>query len=259
MQRCSLILLVHLRLAILVVVLVGLGPRLAFAASEKLKISLEKPDLYEIISGGNAWSIFLDGLIEPGADKRLAQELKRIPDAPLNVYLNSPGGDFLTGIELGRLLRSRYASTFIGKRVPGSERTQPGECYSACAMAYLGGCYRFSTKGSIYGVHRSWKEGPSASSDLDLGQIISAASSAYISEMGVDTGLLDLIVRAGKNEIYVLSETEQAALRVTNEGRGSAKWDLKLTQGIYYLRGVQNTVHGQGKFMLAYIGQNLIF
>lgn len=248
------------RVFLLIAFVIGLDeawPQLAGATTEELNISLEPPGLYEIASGGNAWSVYLKGIIEPGADKRVAKELNRIPNSPFEVYLDSPGGDFLTGIELGRLLRSRGAWTHIGKRVPGSERPVPGECYSACAMAYLGGFYRFSTEGSIYGVHRTWKEGTSTDSDLDVGQVISAASSAYIREMGVDGGLLDRIVRAGKNEVYVLSDAEQKALRVTNEGRGPARWSLQLLQGFYYLRGVQDTMYGQGKFMLACLKKNL--
>lgn len=249
------------RVLLIIAFVIGLNeawPQFAGATTEELSISLEPPGLYEIASGSNAWSVYLKGIIEPGADKRVAKELNRIPNSPFEVYLDSPGGDFLTGIELGQLLRSRGAWTHIGKRVPGSETPGPGECYSACAMAYLGGFYRFSTKGSIYGVHRTWKEGASTDSDLDVGQIISAASSAYIREMGVDGGLLDRIVRSGKNEVYVLSDAEQKALRVTNEGRGPARWSLQLVQGFYYLRGVQDTMHGQGKFMLNCIEKNII-
>lgn len=249
------------RVLLLLALIIGFReawPRPAGAATEELNISLKPPGLREIASGGNAWSVFLEGIIEPGADKRLAQELNRIPNSPFDVYLDSQGGDFLTGIELGRLLRSRRAWTHIGKRVPGSETPGPGECYSACAMAYLGGFYRFSTEGSIYGVHRTWKEGTFTDSDLDVGQIISAASSAYIREMGVDGGLLDRIVRAGKNEVYVLSDAEQKALRVTNEGRGLARWSLQLAQGFYFLRGIQDAMYGQGKFILGCLEKNVM-
>ncbi len=234
-----------------------LQTELLHASSDSLQITLESPGPYEIATGASSWTVYLNGVIEPGADKRVETELNQIPNSPFNVYLNSPGGDFLTGIKLGRLLRAKSAWTHIGIQNHGKILPAQGECYSACAMAYLGGYYRFSTQGSKYGVHRTWKDSASSEDDLDVGQIISAAASAYIREMEVDAGLLDLIVRAGKNELYVLSETEQKALRVTNEGRAPADWSLQLKQGLYYLRGVQDTMYGQGKFLLLCTDQSL--
>lgn len=242
----------------LLLIIGTLWPRFSQASSESLRIALVPPGLYEIATGTNRWTVYLDGVIEPGADIRVAKELSRIPNSPFKVYFNSPGGDFLTGIKLGRLLRSKAAWTHIGKYNPNEKLPESGECYSACAMAYLGGYYRFSAKGSAYGVHRTWRDGGSADSDLDLGQIISAASSAYIREMGVDGGLLDLIVSAGKREVYLLSDAEQKALSVTNDGRAPAEWSLQLIQGIYYLRGVQDTMFGQGKLLMYCIEQGLI-
>lgn len=226
------------------------------ASEGSLRISIVPPGLYEITSGTNAWQVYLDGVIEPGADKRVERELSRISDSVIEVYLNSPGGDFLTGIQMGRLFRAKSAWTHISRQGTGA-MSDPGECYSACAMAYLGGYYRFGTKGSKYGVHRTWKDSASTESDLDMGQIISAAASAYIREMGADGGLLDLIVSAGKNELYLLNEAEQKTLRVTNEGRAPAEWSLQLNQGLYYLRGVQDTMYGQGKFLLYCTEQGL--
>lgn len=210
---------------------------------------MSPPDLYEIASGADAWKVYLDGVIEVGADKRVERELSRVSDSVIDVYLNSPGGDFLTGIQLGRLFRAKSAWTHIGRQSGGS-MPDPGECYSACAMAYLGGYFRFQTHGSKYGVHRTWKDGGAANSDFDVGQVISAAVAAYIREMGIDGRLLDLTVTAGKDQVYILNESEQKALRVVNEGRALPEWSLQMRQGLIYLRGTQNTMHGMGKFIL---------
>jgi hypothetical protein len=78
-----------------------------------------------------------------------------------------------------------------------------------------------------------------------------AVMAAYIREMGVDGRLLDVMVSRGKDDLYVLSEDEQRELRVANNGRDSAEWSLQLNQGVYYLRGVQDTIYGLGKFILA--------
>ena len=245
-------------LAAILLIIGSIWPQFSHASSESLRIALMPPGHYEIITGTNRWTVYLDGVIESGADTRLAKELSHIPNSPINVYFNSPGGDFLTGMKLGRLLRTKAAWTHIGKYNPKEKLPESGECFSACALAYLGGYYRFGAKGSSYGVHRTWKDGGSADSDLDVGQIISAATSAYIREMGVDGGLLDLIVSAGKSEIYLLSDAQQKTLKITNGGRASAEWSLQLIQGLYYLRGVQNTMYGQGKFLLYCTKQELM-
>ncbi len=237
--------------ALLAVFTLGV-PGLLLASEAKLDISLEPPGNFEIASGSNAWKLYLDGVIESGADERVSKAIEHTPDnALIYVYLNSPGGDFLTGIKLGRLLRSKNTFSNIGKRNTKTDSHDPGVCYSACAMAFLGGTYRFNYGNkSKYGVHRTWRDGKSTDEDLDIGQIISAAVSTYIREMGVDGALLDLIVRAGKDELYYLSETEQRALRVTNEGRLPAEWSFQLNNGLHYLRGAQITMYGQSKFIL---------
>lgn len=227
------------------------------ATEDSLRISIVPPGLYEIASGTNAWTVYLDGVIESGADKRVEREISRISESVIDVYLNSPGGDFLTSIQLGRLFRAKSVRTHIGRQSDGTS-ADPGECYSACAMAYLGGYYRFGTRGSKYGVHRTWKGGAATNSDFDLGQVISAAIAAYIREMGIESRLLDLTVTAGKDQLYVLNESEQRTLRVVNEGRAPPEWSLQLQQGLVYLRGTQNTVHGQGKFILYCADHQLI-
>lgn len=231
----------------------------SFSFAKSLQISVKPPGLYEIANGGNQWTVYLDGVIEPGDDKRVEKELAKIPNPPVSVYLNSPGGDFLTGIKLGQLLRSQYAWTDIGKQISGKSQNAAGECYSACAIAYLGGYYRFFTEGSKYGVHRTWKDSSPGKSDFDIGQIISAALSAYISEMGINNHLLDLIVSAGKNELYILNDAELDSLRITNHGRKTPDWSLQLSEGTYYLQGVQDTMYGTGKFILYCTNESLVF
>lgn len=234
-------------------------PRPIFASPGSLKIFVEPPDLIEVLSESNLWSIYIDGVIEPGAEDLVARAFDQIPKSPAKVYLNSPGGDFLTGVRIGRLLRSKSARTFVGRRPSAGQFPRIGECYSACAIAYLGGRYRFEMRGSKYGVHRLWKNGPSAETDLDTGQMSTAVVAAYIREMGVDGRLLDVMVSRGKDDLYVLSEDEQRELRVANNGRDPAEWSLQLNQGVYYLRGVQDTIYGLGKFILACSEKGLEF
>ena len=234
----------------------------AWGSPDELQITLEPPGLYDSALGSDQWKMYLNGIIDRDAVKRVASEFHRIPnenEGPVDVYLNSPGGDYLAGIELGRLLRSKAAWTHVGKRAKGGGQPIPGECYSACAMTFLGGFYRFGTTGSRYGVHRTWRDGSPNDSDFDVGQVVSAATSTYIREMGVDGALLDFIVQAGKSEVYLLSDDEQRRLRVVNEGRGPVRWDLQQGQGVLYLRGIQHTMYGEGRFILLCENHRLTF
>ena len=94
---------------------------------------------------------------------------------------------------------------------------RPGACYSACAMTFLGGAYRFIDNGGRYGVHRASLLGGPAG-ERDLGPELSSAIGSYIREMGVDPRLLDLCLKANRDEMYVLSSLEAKALMVANNG-----------------------------------------
>ena len=61
------------------------------------------------------------------------------------VILNSPGGEVLAGIDMGRLLRNYGARIWIDKNA---------ECSSACVLVLAGGATRFDMDGARVGLHR---------------------------------------------------------------------------------------------------------
>lgn len=156
--------------------------------------------------------VYLDGRMDDGAPKRLSRALGGA-DGKIAVWLNSPGGNLFAGMQLGRIIRSHGASTHI----IDSRTLLPGECYSACALAFLGGVQRFNDGGGRYGVHRASL--PVGSGDRDLGHELTAAIRAYIREMGVDARLVDLWMSAGPKEMYVLSPQQARDLGVVTDGR----------------------------------------
>jgi tetratricopeptide (TPR) repeat protein len=222
-----------------------------------LSIRIELPEALSISLGNTHWTYFLDGEIDGQAPARVKEALAKAGDNGIWVYLNSPGGNVLAGMEIGRLIRAAGATTNIGKRILGTEGTQPGECFSSCTLAFLGGTYRFQTQGSTYGVHRFSSQAEPSSSDLDIAQIMSATISNYIREMGVDLGLFDLMVKAGKDEIYTLTPDQEKKLLVVNDGRRNATWAIEVIDGVQYLRGMQDTVFGMGKMILTCLENKL--
>ncbi|WFU49151.1 SH3 domain-containing protein [Sinorhizobium terangae] len=131
------------------------------------------------------------------------------------VVFNSPGGNVLKAMELGRLIRSEGLPTI---------QSRGSECSSACALAFLGGVQRFAQPGSI-GVHRSSfsdTRGISVDDAVSHIQRLTADIMAYISEMGADPALLQLALQYDSADMRYLSLSEMAQFRVTTDSSLSA-------------------------------------
>ena len=244
---------------LLAMLFLSLGTVSAHAGA--MTIRVESPDSFKVLSQIPRVNIFLEGEIDAGAPARLAPVLKRAEETGADVYLDSPGGSLLAGMEIGRMLRRAGANTHVGSaviqkpdpRYPGAQLMDalPGGCYSSCALAFLGGVYRFMNDGSKYGVHRFSRDARPSPEDLESAQVISAAVGAYIREMGAAPEVFDLMVQAGKDSIRVLTPTELTRLNVINKGRMAPEWSIEAIEGAQYLRGFQDTVHGYGKAVFA--------
>jgi hypothetical protein len=110
---------------------------------------------------------------------------------------------------LGRAIRAAQLFTYIGQA--GAEETigdvykyrqsLPGGCYSAGALAFLGGAYRWIDDKSKYGVHRFYAAVDPGS---DVAQAKSSEIVDFMREMGVDPALFSEMTKAGRNEINIL-------------------------------------------------------
>lgn len=203
---------------------------------------------------GNSWFIFLDGVIDSEAPKRFEQYITQnhIPDRSI-VYLNSPGGSLIAGLELGRLFRKYGLSTDVGRKSPTSNRRfdiAAGECYSACSYAYLGGQFRYLTEGSHYGVHQFRSTGQEPASEGDT-QTASAAIVEYVRSMDVDPELFGLSVSAGPNGMFEIDKPTLERLNVVNNGRTRPIWSIQSAAGKLYLKGERITEEsGINKFII---------
>ena len=227
--------------------------------TEKLHIQVFNPDWIKIINQNFTRYIVLSGTIDSDAPRRLASILADPANHYADVYMNSPGGNLLAGIEIGRQLRIAKARSYIGsgylektdtKNNLFSFKVQSGNCYSACALAFLGGEYRWHSLKSKYGVHR-FKTLFTGPHDLAIAQVYSAAIGAYIREMGISGELFDYMSSAGHEEILILTEELQLRLKVTNNGRKEASWSIEAIPEGQYLRGEQDSIYGKGKLLFA--------
>jgi len=200
---------------------------------------------------GNSWRIFATGEIDADAAIRLETFINKnnISDKSI-LTIDSPGGSLLGGMELGRVIRNAGLFTYVGKEnVKPDEMMRPGECYSACALAFLGGRFRWIYPTSIYGVHRFNFDGQVQHS-TDVTQILSASIVQYIRDMGVDPSLFNAMISASSESINILSQNQLKEWKVVNDGYETTAWTVETVNDALYLKGTRNTWRGVNKFML---------
>ncbi|MEY9120761.1 hypothetical protein [Bradyrhizobium yuanmingense] len=211
---------------------------------------------------GNQWFVFLDGDIDPDAPQRFERYVtqNQIPDRSV-VYLNSPGGSLVAGMELGRLFRKYGFSTDIGRKSPFSAKRfdiDKGGCYSACAYAYLGGQFRYLNQGSRYGVHQ-FKSLHASDGVEGTAQVVSALAVEYIRSMDVDPDLFTLSAAASANGMHEIDKATLERLNVVNNGRTRPVWTIESTDGQLYLKGQRTTAEsGINKFILYCEGRRAV-
>jgi len=220
---------------------------------QTMSFELRPPQrLYAAVSGDSAWTIYATGTIDDNAPDRLDDLVKKNKIPPgSSVYLDSPGGSLTAGMKLGRLFRSAGFDTDVGRPPPsGQSLALSGECFSACSLAFLGGRWRYITRGSVYGVHRFYFT-KSMPQEADIAQMMAAVVVQFIRDMGADPELFSEMTRAGRDEIVVIPEDDLKRLNVVNDGRSAAIWSVESGNGVVYLKGQQDTAFGTHKFMLA--------
>jgi hypothetical protein len=124
------------------------------------------------------------------------------------ITFNSDGGNVVTAIKYGRIIRHLGLSTM---------QLRSGNCASACALAFLGGVERFAEAGSI-GVHQA-----SFTDNVVIGghyavaavQSLTAEILHYLQDMGVDSALLQLSLSIPSNDMRYMTAAEMESYRVT--------------------------------------------
>ena len=94
----------------------------------------------------------MDGNIEENSSRLLEKMIKRLrtckdrkgKEYSNTIYMNSPGGYIIEGIEMGTLIRQYEMTTRI---------TRGQSCASSCAIAFMGGVYRYMDKRSEIMFH----------------------------------------------------------------------------------------------------------
>lgn len=143
----------------------------------------------------SGFDIYASGPINSGDSERLLEVLGYDDGmSQFYIHMDSNGGDLFEGIKLGRLINQNELETIVDAN---------GSCFSACAIAFLGGVRRYTTGtepgriivwGAHLGFHGFYSKDETIdfeNSILEKSRLINGLILDYAREMGgVDLGWL---------------------------------------------------------------------
>jgi hypothetical protein len=192
--------------------------------------------------GCDRW-IAVEGKMDAGAAERLRKHYLGQKSANLPIYLHSPGGDVRQGLAMGRLLRARKATARVARtlvkecgadaqgeaaclklkqsgRELEAELVETGAiCNSSCAYTLIGALTREIAPEVTIGVHSAQVSisftGGRAPPKAVREQFASHAMArlerdlaGYVTAMGIDRGLLELIKTVKFEQMHALRREE---------------------------------------------------
>ncbi|KAF0231103.1 MAG: periplasmic protein-like [Beijerinckiaceae bacterium] len=163
----------------------------------------------------------------------LRQELQ-VPGLHAMVFLNSPGGNVESALQLGALLHDAGAAVVVGRPTATPPTTKrratsvgtlsvvPGHCASACVYALMGAKKRVVPSGARVGVHRMSARmvsrdpasGSTLNSRIFAGSTEINALRSYVSRVGGSQDLISLAESVPHDQIRILSGAEVRKYRL---------------------------------------------
>ena len=159
----------------------------------------------------------------------------------LHVSLNSAGGEIFPAMEIGRIIRSQYGVTQVGKQ-SGYKGKKGIGCFSACVLIYAAGIAKNidlneNGNGNWYpvGVHqhflsRNQIESMSVEEGIQLLKVSNQAISDYLNDMGVSQEFLSLSNSVHADDLHFLSDKELRLYLPFAVAEYSAVLPVKVTQ-----------------------------
>ncbi len=140
----------------------------------------------------------------------------RINDIPfVTVELNSPGGDVVEALGIGRAIYKNLAMTMV----------RPGkECVSACVFIFVAGAVRTPDEGASIGLHRpllvSWTNISAAEAHARYNGLMNYLRD-YFRELGISDRAFDIMMRTDSYAMRYFSPSELSDLSLRGE---SPRW-----------------------------------
>lgn len=128
-------------------------------------------DIKVVRDGDGPAAITVEGTIDQGDDRRFADLALGVDNAV--VVFESPGGNLVSGLEIGRAIRLKRFVTWVPDNT---------NCASACALAWLGGTRRLMADTARVGFHAAYDESSGQKVPTGVGN---ALVGAYLMQLGV--------------------------------------------------------------------------
>jgi hypothetical protein len=139
--------------------------------------------------------IIADGVIDAGTPQafvEFARQAAQTEQFRGVIFLNSPGGNVVASMELGRAFRRARAAVMVAGFATMGTLSGPvaGECLSACVYALMGAARRVAPPGSRIALHRMFSGDLDGAQNgiADRGMVTEVAR--YAAQMGVDPALV---------------------------------------------------------------------
>lgn len=171
--------------------------------------------------------VVADGLLARDSHEQFQRLLPSIPSQQTVIEFNGLGGDLVGGLALGQAIRQaglntrvRYAITAQDSQ-PQNKDPALAQCYSACALAFLGGVQRQIDPRARFGLHALQGNKDQA---MDLVQ-------RYLDRMGVDRRMLDYLLLARGQQVNLINSDSAKRFNITNQGStGLGLWKVQTTK-----------------------------
>lgn len=177
--------------------------------------------------------------------------------ARTSVAFDSPGGNLLGGMQLGRVVRELGLDTELDRTyrqglLPG-ETGRPAVlannavCASACTLAFLGGVERSVSPNGRYGVHQFYSSAGNIGDSAT--QLTVAAVSAYVAEMGVHRGLVEIASSIPPSALRYIDRPTLIRLNVDNTTPQKPVWSLESTPTGTVVASITETVPNSNRMI----------
>lgn len=171
----------------------------------------------------------------PAAFSRFLRQQLQVPGLHALVFLNSPGGNVESALQLGAMLHDAGAAVVVGRPVAmqgqaapkkktamGSLGVVPGHCASACVYSLMGARKRVVPNGAKVGVHRMsarlWGQDPAGggvrNTRVFAGEQEIDALRSYVAKVGGSQELISLAESIPHDRIRMLSGAEVRKYRL---------------------------------------------
>lgn len=120
------------------------------------------------------------------------------------LVLDSPGGNLIEGLEIGRAVHQREMATGVAENMV---------CASACALIWAAGSYKAMAPNSLIGFHAAWEN---SDGETVVSSVGNALVGAYLQSIGfTETGIVFATI-AGPDEInwMTIVDAQDAGLDV---------------------------------------------